>query len=460
VPGPGHRRIGTGNGRTGDDPVGPRIAGLSARPAWSDDLNGAVYAQPLIDGGTVYVATENDSVYAVSAAAGAVLWRAQVGVPVSLSVVDSAPTLSSGCGDINPLGITGTPVIDPARDQLFVAEETEAPGREGWAGVQHWLIAISLASHRELWHRQIDPPHPNNAGTYHMDAEQERSALTLSDGRLYVPFGGLYGDCGQYHGYVEELAESGRGQVGSYQVPTQREGGIWGTSGIVVSATGDLYFATGNGSSNSVAHFDEGNAVVELSSSLARVGVWAPSDWVELNDQDWDLGSAGPVQVPGTSLLFAAGKPAQKGSFGSLVREGHLGGIGHGAYTAALCPSGGVFGADAAATVGTGKKARTFIYAACGSGTEGVEVSVSPLSFRTVWRPSTGTPNGPPVVAGGLVWALDWDGGELYGMAPTSGHVVITRSTSPLEHFATPAVGDNLVLVPTQDGVEAFRAVS
>jgi len=269
----------------------------------------------------------------------------------------------------------------------------------------------------------------------------------------------LYGDCGQYHGYVEGLAESGQGPVGTYQVPTQREGGIWGTSGIVVSASGDLYFATGNGSSNSVAHFDEGNSVIETSSSLARLGVWAPSDWVDLNDQDWDLGSAGPVQVPGTSLLFAAGKPAQAGSFGTLLKEGRLGGIGRGAFTASLCPSGGVFGADATDTVGTGKSARIFVYAACGSGTEAVEVSSSPMSFRTVWRPSTGSPNGPPVVAGGLVWALDWNAGELYGMVATTGHVVVMRATGPLEHFAAPGVGDNLVLVPTQSGVEAFRAL-
>jgi polyvinyl alcohol dehydrogenase (cytochrome) len=447
------------NGRSGDDPAGSRIATLSARPVWNDDLDGAVYGEPLIDGGTIYVATENDIVDAVAAATGKVLWSVRVGTPVSLSVIDSAPTLSSGCGDINPLGVTGTPVIDPARDQLFLAEETMLPGREGWSNVQHWLVAVSLSGHRELWHREIDPPRPNNADSYYIAAEQQRSALTLFDGRLYVPFGGLYGDCGQYHGYVEELAESGLGAVGTYQVPTQREGGIWGTSGIVVSAAGDLYFATGNGSSDSVAHFDEGNSVVELSTSLVRLGVWAPSDWVQLNDQDWDLGSAGPVQVPGTSLIFAAGKPAQQGSFGSLMSEGHLGGIGHGAYTASLCPGGGVFGADATDIVGTGKSARIFIYAACGSGTEAAEVTTSPVSFRAEWRPSTGSPDGPPIVAGGMVWALDWNRGELYGMGPATGHVAVMRATGPVDHFATPAVGDNMVLVPTQSGVEAFRAL-
>ena len=101
------------------------------------------------------------------------------------------------------------------------------------------------------------------------------------------------------------------------------------------------------GSSNNAADFDEGNSVVELSPTLKRLGYWAPSDWVQLNDQDWDLGSAGPINVPGTSLLFVAGKPSSSGDYGYLMSEGHLAGIGHGAYTAPACPGGGDFGADA-----------------------------------------------------------------------------------------------------------------
>ncbi len=448
------------NARSGHDPDGPGIASISSAPAWDDTLDGADYGQPLVYDGTVYVATEDDTVYAISAASGTVRWSIHVGTPVRLSVVDQAPTLSPGCGDIDPLGITGTPVIDPARDELFAVEETETPGANSWSEVQHWLVAISLATHRELWHREVDPPHPNTAATYYIAAEQQRPALTLFDGRIYVPFGGLYGDCGQYHGYVMDLSETGVGPVGSYQVPTQREGGIWGTGGAAVSSKGDIYVATGNGSSDSASDFDEGNSVVELSNSLQRLGFWAPSDWVTLNAQDWDLGSAGPLEVPGTSILFAAGKPAGTTSFGSVMTEGHLGGIGHGAYTGTLCPSGGVFGANATDTLGSGKSARIFVYAACGSGTEAVQLTTSPLAFHTVWHPSTGSPNGPPIVAGGLVWALDWLNGVLYGMKPATGLVVFSRPTAPLNHFATPAAGDGMVLVPTQTGVEAFRANS
>jgi hypothetical protein len=308
-----------------------------------------------------------------------------------------------------------------------------------------------------LWHRDIDPPYGNDPSHYFIPAEQQRPAITLANGRLYVAFGGLDGDCGQYHGYVVDLPVSGTGPLGSYQVPTRREGAIWETNGAVVSPKGDLYVATGNGSSNNVADFDEGNSVVELSPTLKRLGYWAPSDWVQLNDQDWDLGSAGPINVPGTSLLFVAGKPSSSGDYGYLMSEGHLAGIGHGAYTAPACPGGGDFGADASDVIGTGPSARIFIYAACGSGTEAFRVTTSPVAFHRVWSPSFGSPNGPPIVAGGLVWALDWDGAALYGMNPLNGHVVVHRTTDALEHFATPAVGYGMLFVPSAGGVEAFR---
>ena len=199
-----------GNTRSGEDPVGPAIKNLSGSPAWDDHgLDGAVYGEPLVYDATVYVATENDSLYAIAARSGKVLWREHVGTAVSTSVVDSAPTLNSGCGDINPLGITGTPVIDAATNEIFLAEETELAGQSTWSGIRHWLVAISLSSHQVLWHRDIDPPDPNTSGSYYIPAEQQRPAMTLANGRLYVDFGGLDGDCGQYHGYVVEVAVSG-----------------------------------------------------------------------------------------------------------------------------------------------------------------------------------------------------------------------------------------------------------
>jgi outer membrane protein assembly factor BamB len=444
------------NSRSGEDPVDPSIGHLSAAPSWDASLDGSVYGQPLVYDGFVYVGTENDSVYALFAKTGKIAWRVHVGNTVSIAVVDTAPGLS-GCGDVSPLGITGTPVIDTVTHELFAAEET-AVGGDTWPYIRHWLVAVSLTTHRELWHHDIDPPHANNPNYYDVPALQQRPAATLLDGRVYVEFGGLSGDCGQYHGYVVDLATTGRGGVGSYQVPTQREGAIWGTAGAFVSPKGNLYVATGNGSSNTISQFDEGNAVVELSPTLHRLGYFAPSNWVQLNDNDWDLGSSSPVAVPDSSLLFAAGKPGPNGAPGFLMKDSPLEGIGRGAYSSMVCSSGnGVFGADATYVDGTGSSARVYVYAPCGNGTQAIEVHVAPpFSFRLAWSPSTGSPNGPPIVAGGQVWALDWNSNLLYGMNPTTGHVDFLRSTDGLDHFAAPSVGDGRIYVPTQNGVEAF----
>lgn len=456
--------FGYGNTRSGHDPVGGRIGGriggLSGAPSWNDALDGAVYGEPLVYDATTYVATEDDSVYAIAASTGKVLWRAHVGTAPSLRVVDSAPTLSQSCGDIDPLGVTGTPVIDAATGELFVAEETMIPGPGNWQHVRHWMVAISLSTHRELWHHDIDPPHGNHAQTYYIPAEQQRPALTLGDGRVYATFGGLSNDCGQFHGYVVDVAESGAGGLQSYEVPTQREGAIWDPGGLLVSSSGNLYLATGNGSSNTVQDFDEGNAVVELTPALRRLGVWAPSNWVQLNDDDWDLGSSGPIEVPGTSLLFVAGKPASNASFGYLMSEAHLDGIGRGAYSGAVCTSGGAFGADASDVLGAGSTTRRLIYVPCGGGTVAVDVTSSPMRFHRAWVASTGSPNGSPVVAGGAVWALNWNSGQLYGMNAATGHVFVERPTAALPHFATPGVGDGRIFVPTLSGVEAFSTLS
>jgi outer membrane protein assembly factor BamB len=447
--------------RTGDAPTQAAVTSLAARATWDATLDGAVYGEPLVYDGQVIVATERDSVYALALATGAVRWRLHVGTAVRTSVIDEATGLSPGCGDINPLGITGTPVIDPSSGVLYVAEETML-GAARWQDVRHDLVAISLATHRVLWRRGIDPPGGDRSGGYTIAAEQQRPALTLANGRVYVGFGGLAGDCGEYHGFEVAVGTSGRGAELVYQVPSAREAAIWETNGAVVSPGGDLFVATGNGASTT--SFDGGNAVIELSPTLHVLAQWAPKDWATLSSYDWDLGSSGPIYVPGTNDLFIAGKPAN-GSFGFVVSAGDLGtGPADPLATGDVCASSdaGDFGADASAVVTVGSSTETFVYAACGGGTAGLrfDTASSPPSFTRAWTPSTGAPNGPPIVAGGLVWSLDWDDGALYAMAPATGVVRFSRVTAPLNHFATPTLADGFVLVPTRGGVEAFAAGS
>jgi outer membrane protein assembly factor BamB len=116
---------------SGDDPwtvyhgnplgTGVDTSGVTFNPAvsaWtSAALDGQLYGEPLEATGRVFVATENDTMYALAADTGAVLWSSHVGTPV--------PSGDLPCGDIDPtVGITGTPVVDAARGEVFaVADE-------------------------------------------------------------------------------------------------------------------------------------------------------------------------------------------------------------------------------------------------------------------------------------------------------------------------------------------------
>src|SRR6202035_5547528 len=254
---PGHRpaaaspgqltTYGYDNARDGHDTREPSFAHLKA--AWSDGdnvISGGIYGEPLVDGKLVIVANENDRVYGLSAATGKVAWSYTVGTPARLSTVDSAPTLNSSCGDIDPLGITGTPVIDPVPGELYVAAEVQTGSTTSptWEGIQHVMVALKFTptSVSLAWKHQIDPP---GAGTtYYIPAEQQRSALTLANGHVYAEYGGLNGDCGSYQGYVVAMAASGTGALESWPVPTVREGAIWATDGAATGPGGELFVAT------------------------------------------------------------------------------------------------------------------------------------------------------------------------------------------------------------------------
>ena len=125
--------------RSGVDP--DSTSPVAPKQVWQTaSLDGSVYGSPLVYGSRVYVATENDTVYALDSVTGAVVWKRHVGTPVPV-VGPNPPT--TGCGNINPLGITGTPVIDPATQRIFAVAET-------WDGsdpssIQHVLLGFDLA---------------------------------------------------------------------------------------------------------------------------------------------------------------------------------------------------------------------------------------------------------------------------------------------------------------------------
>ncbi|MHB8505633.1 MAG: outer membrane protein assembly factor BamB family protein, partial [Acidimicrobiales bacterium] len=185
------------------------------RRSWTAVVDGSVYAQPLVVGGRVIVATEDDTVYALQESTGWVAWERHLASPVSGGLP---------CGDVSPSGITGTPVADVAAGRLFVVTFGAA------GGDHHVLWSLDLATGATQWSRTVDAPGSDPA------AQQERGALALLDGRVYVPFGGLFGDCSQYKGRVESLPESGVGDLQSFTTDNQREAGIWAPPGPAARA--------------------------------------------------------------------------------------------------------------------------------------------------------------------------------------------------------------------------------
>lgn len=456
---------GFSNSRDGVDTV-DRGFGSPVR-AWdrsvgSKALDGPVYGQPLVDHGVVIVGTENDTVYAIAARNGAILWKHHLATAVSAAVAHTDPNM--GCGDIFPLGITGTPVIDATKGIVFVAAEIQTPRSKNYLGIQHWLYALRVSNGSLVFSHRIDPY--RDYVSYDGTALQQRGTLTLANGYVYVPFGGLYGDCGDYHGYMVGLRETGKAAMTEYEVPTAREGAIWETNGAAVGPGGDLFVATGNGSCQNA--FDHGNSVIELYPNLKERGFFAPTDWHALSCADLDLGSAGPLVVPGTSVLFEAGKTNENGkSVGYLVQAGHLGGIGHSLFEGSVCQSGGSgdFGANAAWQTGSGSSRRTYVFAACTNGIEALSVSIgSRKSFNQAWHVSQASPNGPPIIVRNLLYSVQNGMGDgpqyntLFVIDPTTGHVVHSVAVDPVEHFAPIGAGDGMLFVPTVGGVEAFRS--
>ncbi len=384
----------------------------------SPTLDGASYAEPLVYKGLIYAVTENDSVYALNEFTGQVVWRVNLGTPV--------PGNTLPCGDIDPSGITGTPVIDPAVNEIFVVGYLYPPQH-------HVLFALSLQNGSMVFQRTIDPPGVSPL------VEQQRGALELANGTIYIPYGGLAGDCGQYHGYVLGVHEDNSSATLSYAVPSVREAGIWAPSGVSIDSSG-IYATTGNSGSNSA--FDFGNAVIHLSFGLNETDYYAPSNWVSLNSGDVDLGSLAPTLL-GNDTIFQIGK----GGVGYLLNESDLGGIGGQEFSMNIC-DGAIGGTAYLAGV---------IYIPCYDGLFAVKIQLSPTpAFTNLWN-NTVVPFGPPIIAGGVIWSIDSSDHALHALALDTGKELFSSSgLGGVAHFETPSSANGLIFAAGNDAIYAF----
>jgi PQQ-like domain len=388
-------------------------------PAWTAKLDHAVYAEPLVIGGRVIVATEGDSLYSLDARTGQVQWRTTVGHPVPLS------TLNCG-GTIDLIGITGTPVYDPASGLVFAVAEVTGP--------RHLLVGVNVNTGQLQIRRSVDVPEMAPPRIY-----LQRPALALSHGMVYIAFGGLADDCGTYHGTIVASRTDGTESLLSYQVPTADSGGIWGPSGPAIDQQGRVYVATGNEDHMGDGKWDLSNAVLRLSPTLQLEDSFAPAEWRVQDTGDQDLGSMGPALLPG-GLVFIAGKSGS----GYLLHAGALGGIGGQVAVVRVCDG---VAQGGTATVGSQ------IFVPCFDGLRRV---LDPSGTKLVldWRASEQI-KFPPIVGGHTLYSLDY-GGTLYALDIDTGLIRAKLSLGfAAPHFATPTLSQGRIFVGTSKGVSA-----
>jgi outer membrane protein assembly factor BamB len=403
----------------------------TSRRAWtSPALDGQIYGEPLVSAGRIFVATENDTVYALSPATGAVLWSAQLGSPV--------PAGSLPCGDITPtVGITGTPVVDPARGEVFVVADELVHGKPA-----HLLVGLRTRTGKTELTQNVDPAGADPA------ALLQRTGLTLDAGQVVFGFGGNYGDCASYRGRVIAVPETG-GTPKDFTVDAaagDSQGAIWmGGAAPAVDSSGHIWVSAGNGSVHSASQaYDDSDSALELSSSLRLLQFFAPSSWASDNASDLDMSTV-PVLLSDGQVLLTG-----KSRIVYLLNGAHLGSIGgQQAATGQVCGD----DIDGGAAV-----AGTTAYLPCLAGIIAVRATKSPAAVSLRWNSGTG--GGPPIIAAGRVWTIGQNG-TLYGLDPATGQVRQQAQVGAVaNHFPTPSVGAGLLLAPTANHVVAFTASS
>ncbi len=408
-----------------------------AQPAWtSPALDGQIYGEPLVEDGRVIVATEDNTVYALAANSGAVIWATHIAAPV--------PSGDLPCGDIGPtVGITSTPVIDPARNEIFVVDDQLT----GSNGASHHLVGLDLFNGEIVLNASADPPgsHP----LYQL----QRPALALDAGQVIIGFGGNAGDCesgsNPYHGWLVAIPEGG-GAMRTFEVAANSgdsQGAIWmGGAAPIVDSSGNIWVSTGNSAfATSTDAYDNSDGVIELNSSLQREQFFAPSTWYSDNGSDLDLGSSSPSLIAG-SLVLQAGKSR----IAYVMSQSSLGGVGQelasvGSYCGSTVDGGSAISGDT-------------VYTPCEAGVVRTDITPgSPPTITSTWKTATGS-GGPPILAGGLVWTIDNGNGNLYGLDPSTGDAVQTFSLGSIaNHFPTPSVADGLLFAPAANTIHAFE---
>jgi outer membrane protein assembly factor BamB len=282
-------------------------------------VDGQIYAQPLVVSGiempgkgvhnVVYVATMENNVYAFDADDAdeeRYFWKINLGQPVPHAHIPEALVAAITGYNIKPsIGITSTPVIDPATKRMWVVAKTfESPD------IKHYhLVCLDITTGQQLG-SSPEIQATEDKAVLQADTALQRPGLLLANGTIYLAFGS-HQDGGDYNGWVVAFDSSTLAKKYAFCTTPGKDsgmGGIWQSgNGPAADADGNLYVMVGNGLFDAANH-QYGTSFVKLSPELKVLDSFTPWNYKKLTDQDLDLGSAGPMLLPGSDQLVGGGK--------------------------------------------------------------------------------------------------------------------------------------------------------
>ena len=470
--------------------VDPKIttaaaAGFARDTTFDGTVTDNVYASPLyvengVGGkGTFYVATEGNDVYALDETTGKLVWSkpANFGMPANQS--------GAGCGNISPIGISGTPAIDLAtRLIVFSAASADSNGNIA----THTIYGVSIDDGSTKWSVDVSTLKDSNGVQFNPQPQNQRSAVLIVNGIAYVPYGGHAGDCGNYHGWVVGVPLNGKGaRAWATQVAAA---GIWAAGGAASDGQ-SIFVATGNGfdqnatwaQSEGVFRFDPGPSFTGQTADY-----FAPNNWQDLDNGDVDIDGSGPLVIDAPSmtpskLVMAEGKDG----YLYLMDRTNLGGITSAPNTANVgalqVSTGEISNGSAFATIG----GTTYVVirpnggsggANCPNGTSGelvgVKLDATAASKMTVAWCANANAAGSPIITSSdgthdpIVWVAGGDSSndgdnQLHAFDLLTGNVVFAGGgsgdafTTTVHHFGTLAAVHGRIFATGDGTLYAFK---
>ncbi len=468
------------------------VSGGTFGQLWSTTVDGQVYAQPLLANGTVIVATENDKVYGLDPATGALRWPA-----LNLGTPWKAADIS--CSDLAPnIGVTATPVIDPAANVAYMTHKTYVSGTSGPARWYMDAIDIATGTEKAGFPVELAGTAQNAPGqVFQPTRELQRPGLLLMNGVVYAAFGS---DCDSapWQGWVFGVSTSGQTKARWVSVPSGSGAGIWQSgAGLTSDGPGTLLISTGNTGAPTVATPGKsppnslGESIVRLNvqsdGSLKAVDFFAPFDADQLDTWDADFASGGITGLNseyfGTPSIPHLAVAVGKDGYVYLLNRDELGGFmqgpsGSDKVVQRIGPYGGVWSrpgvwpgdggwiyiptaSGGESSGGSSGFLRVYKYGVSGTGQPSISLqatSSDAFGFTSSMPDITsdGTTSGSALVW--VIWAPNGSGAgaqlRAYDPVPVNGQPVL-RWSAPIgtsSKFVAPGVGAGRLYVGTRDG--------